>query len=104
MRIMYVNDAFAIKGGIERVLADKINYLSSVYGYDICLLTANQGTHPHAYRLDPSVKYVDVGISFHNLYRYHGIKRWIKTREYDRLLRSCHCMDCSLTVMCSIRK
>ena len=85
MRIMYVNDAFAIKGGIERVLADKINYLSSVCGYDICLLTANQGMHPHAYGLEPSVKYVDVGISFHNLYRYHGIKRWIKTREYDRL-------------------
>ena len=95
MRIMYVNDAFAIKGGIERVLADKINYLSSVYGYDICLLTANQGTHPHAYRLDPSVKYVDVGISFHNLYRYHGIKRWIKTREYDRLFlqRVCQQID-----------
>lgn len=85
MRIMYVNDAFAIKGGIERVLADKINYLSAVYGYDICILTANQGPHPYAYPLDPSVKFVDTGISFHRLYRYHGLKRWKKSREYDRL-------------------
>lgn len=85
MRIMYVNDAFAIKGGIERVLADKINYLSAVYGYDICILTANQGPHPYAYPLDPSVKLVDIGISFHHLYRYHGLKRLKKSREYDRL-------------------
>jgi hypothetical protein len=37
MRILYVTDAFAVWGGMERVLADKMNYLSECYGYDLFL-------------------------------------------------------------------
>lgn len=84
MKIMYITDAFAIKGGIERVIADKLNYFLTVYGYNVCLLTSNQGNHPHAYPLNPSVRFVDVGISFHQLYRYNWLKRWIKALEFRR--------------------
>ena len=45
MRIVYVTDSFAICGGIERVLTDKMNYLSSKYGYDVVLMTLYQGPH-----------------------------------------------------------
>ena len=33
MRIAYVTDAFAVWGGMERVLTDKMNYLADCYGY-----------------------------------------------------------------------
>ena len=37
MRILYITDALAIWGGIERVLRDKANYLVDNYNYDIHL-------------------------------------------------------------------
>ena len=51
MKILYVNTAMATWGGIERVLVEKMNYLSEQYGYEICLVTADQGNHPIHYPL-----------------------------------------------------
>lgn len=42
MKLLYVTDAFAVYGGIERVLAEKMNYLSDHLGYEVVLLTVNQ--------------------------------------------------------------
>ena len=35
MRILYVTDALAIWGGLERILVEKMNYLAEEYGYEI---------------------------------------------------------------------
>ena len=39
MKIVYIHDNLAQVGGVERILADKMNYLSDVYGYDVFLIT-----------------------------------------------------------------
>ena len=49
MRLLYVTDALAIHGGIERVLTDKLNWLVEHGGCDISLLLASQGNHPIVY-------------------------------------------------------
>lgn len=46
MKIVYVYDAIARIGGVEKILADKMNYFADVCAYDIYLITAAQGNHP----------------------------------------------------------
>lgn len=88
MRILYVTDALAIWGGIERVLSDKMNYLVQKYEYDIYVATADQGGNPIPFPLDKRIVVRDLNIRFHQQYKYHGIKRIMKYRELEGLLRS----------------
>lgn len=75
MKVAYVTDAFAIWGGMERVLADKMNALSEWYGWEVTLLTLNQGSHALIGELHPSVSHIDLGIRIHQQYQYRGIVR-----------------------------
>ena len=75
MRILYFNDAWAIWGGLERVLIDKMNYLADDEGYEIYTITYNQGNHPLPYPLSPKIVHCDLNVWFHHHYRYRGFKR-----------------------------
>ena len=87
MTILYVTDAFAVWGGMERVLADKLNYLAVHAGYEICLLTLNQGMHHLSYELHPEVKHIDLGVRMHQQYQFRGIKRLLIRNKLYRILR-----------------
>ena len=79
MKIVYVYDAIARIGGVERILVDKMNYLAEVYGYEIYLITAAQGLHPFSFPLSDKVKHVDIDARFHVQYKYKYPKRlWVK--------------------------
>ena len=58
MKIFFVTDAFAVWGGMERVLADKMNILARQYGWEVTLLTTNQGWVSDCIR---SISFVDLG-------------------------------------------
>ena len=88
MKIFYINDALAIWGGIERILVDKVNYLTDLYGYDIFLVTLNQGNHSIPYDLNPNVKCKDLGIQFHQQYKYRGLKRLYVRFQLKRLFKT----------------
>ena len=61
-RLLYISDALAITGGLERVLTDKVNWLSKQKGYEVFVITVNQGTHPLAYSLSDNVFYQDLDL------------------------------------------
>lgn len=90
MRVLYVFRSLAVWGGIERVLVDKMNYLVSMYGYEVYMLTTCQGNHPVPYQLDNAVHLEDLGIQFHLQYQYRGLKKlwdgWSRTKRFERLL------------------
>ena len=88
MKIIYVTDAFAVCGGIERVLADKMNYLVENNGYQLTLVTVNQGEHPLSFNLHHSVCHIDLQVRMHQQYQYHGIKRLLIRRKLNKLLKS----------------
>ena len=78
MRILYVFRSLAVWGGIERVLVEKMNYLSSVYAYDVYMITSDQGNHPIPYHLEDTVHIEDLNIRFHQQYQYNIVKRqWV---------------------------
>lgn len=85
MRILYINDAWAIWGGLERVLIDKMNYLADD-GYEIYTITYNQGTHPFPYPLSPKVIYRDLDVRLHYQYRFDGIKKYYYKYRLEKAL------------------
>ena len=89
MRILYVTDALAVWGGIERVLSDKMNYLVNEYGYEVFVVTANQGDHPIPFPLDERIHVEDYNIRNNDQYKYHGIRRIRAFLYYGKLLKDC---------------
>lgn len=85
MKIVYVYDAIARIGGVERILVDKMNYLAEVYSYEVYLITAAQGMHPFSFPLSDKVKHIDIDARFHVQYQYKFLKRlWMKWKlDYD---------------------
>ena len=88
MKLLYITDALAIYGGLERILVEKVNLLRSIYGYDIHLITLNQGDHPVLFSLNSEIKYSDLGILFHQQYNYGGIKRLFEIKRLNSLFKS----------------
>lgn len=81
MKIIYIYNTIAIKGGVERIFVDKMNYLADKLHYEVYLLTTSQGKHPISFPLSPHVKHIDLNIRHHIQYRYSLLKRlWIRFR------------------------
>ena len=84
MRILYVTDALAIWGGLERVLVEKANYLATHNGNEVFVLTISQGEHPFPFPLDNMVTHADLNIPFYTQYQYSGIRRLLSLRRLHR--------------------
>lgn len=74
MKIVYIFPHFAQKAGTERILINKMNFLSD-FGYNIIALTYEQGEHPFAFPLSKNVKHVDLNVRFFPLFRYNAFIR-----------------------------
>lgn len=90
MKVLYVFRSLAVWGGIERVLVEKMNYLVSMFGFDVYMLTTDQGLHPIPYQLENRVHLVDLGIQFHYQYRYSSLRKlldgWERTMVFEKRL------------------
>lgn len=98
MRVVYIFRSIAQWGGIERILVDKMNYLSDVYGLDVFFLTYDQGSHPQTFKLSDNIRCEDLNICFHRQYRYRFLKRMFvlfnMRRKYKLLLSDRLCKIC----------
>lgn len=83
MRIMYIIKAFAMKAGVERVVSDKLNYLAE-NGYEVSMITYEQGNHPHAFPLHPSVRHYSLDARFFKLSQMPIWKRPMVMRQMRR--------------------
>lgn len=66
-KIMYVFSELTIKGGTDKVLTEKANYLSA-HGYDVTIVTEAQMGRTPVFPLSPSVKLIDIGLNFNKQY------------------------------------
>ena len=85
MKIIYICKVFAVWGGLERVWTDKMNALAEIPGYEICLVTTDQGDHKVPYPLNENVRHIDFGIRFTQQYEYKGLKRYWIYRKLVKL-------------------
>ena len=87
MRILYVCDALAIYGGIERVLIEKVNWLVGHTDCKVSLLTVNQGTRSICFPLHPDVSSDDLNIPFHQQYHVPFWRRPFITQHLHSVFR-----------------
>ena len=88
MRIVYFIDSLASKGGAERIISEKMNYLATHYDYDISVITWYQypETMPNCYYLSDKVRQINLCFPSHLQYKYSYPKRlWIRRKLVHRL-------------------
>ena len=70
MKVVYcIQDNFRV-GGMERVLANKANYLAS-HGFEVCIITTDQQGKASYFSLDKNVRCYDLGINY-----FSASSRW----------------------------
>ncbi len=78
MKIVYLFNSLAKLAGTERILTDKMYYLSEVMGHEVHIITYEQGKHPVAFPLPPKVQWTDIDVCFYTMYNYGMLKRAVK--------------------------
>ena len=86
MKILYVYPKFTSAAGTERILIDKINYFADKKGYEVLVLTYEQGQHSFIYPISNNARHIDLGVRYCELYNYGRLSRFFKWKLYDRLL------------------
>lgn len=64
MKIIYCHHSLYNPGGMERVMLNKIAWLAGHKGWDISIVTTNQGGRPTFYPLPEGVRMTDLGINY----------------------------------------
>lgn len=85
MKLIYFTPLLSTKGGQERTLTDKANYLAG-HGHEVMFLTYEHDG-PLAYLLSPAVKHVDLHCHFFLLYSFSLCRRLIEAFRLKRLFR-----------------
>ena len=87
MRIVYILKSVAMTAGVERVMADKMNWFAE-HGYEVIMVTYEQGQHPLAFPLHPSIRLVDLNTRFFIIGKIGLLKRISMFVKLRRLFRS----------------
>ena len=90
MHIVYIYPEITIKGGADRVIVQKANYLAE-HGWQVTIVTESQLGREPSFPLLPSVRHVDMGLDFYRQYRQRFWKRgftyWSLMHQYKLQLR-----------------
>ena len=102
-KIFILIDQLHSHGGIEKLVAEKANYWSDVFGYEVKIISTEQENKPFVYQLSDKVNFQDLNINFHrgisffhpkNLGKLFGnflqIKKIIKAEKPDFVLVASH--------------
>ncbi len=89
MHILYIYAEITIKGGTDKVLVDKANWLVN-HGYEVTIVTEAQMGRPLSFNLDCKVRHVDMGLDFNKQYSQGSLRRLYTykslMKEYKRRL------------------
>ena len=83
MKIFYVYTALTTKGGADRVITAKANWLAE-HGYEVAIVTDTQMGRPPVFQLSPCVRLIDLAIDFSKEYGHNFL---LRTIIYFKLMR-----------------
>ncbi len=90
MHILYIYSEISIKGGTDKVLVEKANFLVEK-GYKVTIVTEAQMGHPFSFPLSAKVKHIDMGLDFNKQYEYGLFRRaftyYSLIRKYKKKLK-----------------
>lgn len=76
MKILYCIPSLSNPGGMERVITEKVNYLSQLSGYEITIVTTDQNGNSIYFPLDEKIKLVHFNIDFDGHYSENLLKKY----------------------------
>ena len=59
-KLVYVIEDFRVCGGVERIVADKANALSTEYGHEVTIISVYRDDRKQGFRLEPGVRLVSL--------------------------------------------
>lgn len=107
MKLIYLIAGTYNSGGMERVLANKANYLVS-HGHEVIIVTTDQRGQQPFFPLDERIICYDLGIdyeenngkSFFNKLLHYPFKQWKHKKRLSKLLNSLHA-DIVVSMFCN---
>ena len=91
MKIIYITGQIIQHGGIEKVLAMKLNYLAEA-GHEVFLSTYEQGGHPFIYPVSSKVTYEDIQIDYNVDYTRSSLYSWKYLRLVPKHMYRTYCL------------
>ncbi|MGL5273345.1 MAG: glycosyltransferase family 4 protein [Phocaeicola sp.] len=89
MKIVYIHHSLSVVGGLERVWADKMNYLANQLGYKIYLITCDQNGDNFSYPLSNKIIHHDLDcIRYHSIYHVPYPQRLLAIRKQAKDYKS----------------
>lgn len=90
MKITYIIDSLAYKGGAERIISEKMNFLAENAGYEVSVITCFQfpQENVNSYYLSGKVRQIDLCIPIFRQYSHHYPMRVYFKWKYGHELRS----------------
>lgn len=87
MKIVYLTNQLYLHGGIEKMLAQKLNYWQEVYGYEVVLCTTEQKNNPFVYHVNKKIKHIDLNINYHRSKSYFHPNNLVKSVSHYKAMR-----------------
>lgn len=84
MRIAYCFHSLFHHGGVEKILTTKANYLVQNFGFEVFIITYNQGDNPIFFELDDRIKVIDLEVGEFKYHKSNFIKSKIAYQEYKK--------------------
>ncbi|MGL5980487.1 MAG: glycosyltransferase family 4 protein [Phocaeicola sp.] len=87
MKLLYITNGTSGPGGLERVLSIKASYLAEKIGYEVHILTLNDGGNEQFYNFSPQIEFHDVVCKGNPLTYFlqytKGIRKVVKALKPD---------------------
>lgn len=88
MTIVYVMESLVPKGGTERIISEKANYLAEQYKYNVYIITCTQQQdQPNAFQLSSSVHQIKLAIPYYSQFCYKYPKRFFVKLSINKKLK-----------------
>lgn len=102
MKIVFSIDQTYLHGGIEKVLAEKVNYLVDKLGYDVSIITIHQAQKSDCYYMHASVKRYDLNIAYNRNISYFTKSniKWLP-KHYKALKHTLKMIKPDIWVVCN---
>ena len=86
MKVVYITDQVYLHGGAERVLSNKVNYLTALYDVKVYIITSEQNEQKPCYPIHPEVIFNDLNINYEREKSYFSLLNLIRLpKHYLRL-------------------
>jgi len=82
MRVVYNTDRIYLHGGIEKVMATKVNYFANHPNFEVYIVTTEQQNKLPCYFLDSKVKLIDLSINYNRNRSYFSIANLIRAIKH----------------------